>query len=176
MHIERGDGKLTLFFERSADQRAMASLHLLIMGGFVVGLLYGAVYGLLHAPLSHSIPVALFFAGAAAFATWNGSTSLLEPDYTTVFDLKARRVTLTESGLLTRQRGPVPFDEITGLDTRVGAAMGRRSVIAELVLAQGEQWRLGYQVIWVRKASSSDIPGVIAQLREATDLPGRDSD
>ena len=35
MRIERGDGKITLTFERSPDQRAMTTLHMLVMGGFV---------------------------------------------------------------------------------------------------------------------------------------------
>src|ERR1700749_4452250 len=110
MRIERGDDKITLTFDRPPDQRAMTTLHMLVMGGFVVGLLYGAAYGLIHAPLSRSLPVALFFVAYAALAAWNGAVSMFEPDYTTVFDLRARTVTLTESGLVTRQRGPVSFD------------------------------------------------------------------
>jgi hypothetical protein len=176
MRIDRGDGKITLVFERSPDQRAMTSLHMLIMGGFVVGLLYGAVYGLLYAPLSRSLPVALFFIPCAALAAWNGSISLFEPDYTTVFDLAARTVTLTERGGITRQRGPVSFDDVIGVGTRVGAAVSRRSVVAELVLAGGEAWRLGYELIWVRPASTSEIPDMIAHLRELTGLPGGNSD
>jgi len=31
---------------------------------------------------------ALFFVACAAFAGWNGATSLLDPDYTTIFRLR----------------------------------------------------------------------------------------
>jgi hypothetical protein len=175
MHIERGDGRVTLYFEQSPNQQAMAGLHALMMGGFVCALLYGAIYRLLHAPASQSLPVALFFVGCAALAAWNGWTSMLEQNYTTVFDLRARTVTLTEGGIITRQRGPVSFDDIVGVGTRVGFAVKHRSVIAELMLASGDQWRVGYELIWLRPASTSEIPDVIADLRKATGLSGSNS-
>lgn len=176
MRIECSDAKITLTFERSPEQRAAATLHMLFMGGFAAFLLYYAVYGLLYAPISRSLPVALFFVAGAAFAVWNGSTSLLDPDYTTAFDLKARSVTVTESSVITRQRGPVSFDDIIGLGTRVGNENKTRSVIAELALANGERWKLGSDWIWLRPVSASDIPRLIARLRKATGLPREDSD
>jgi len=94
-----GDSKITLTFERSPGQWAAATLHMPFMGGFAAFLRYYALYGLLHAPLSRSLPVALFFVAGAAFAAWNGSTSLLDPDYTAIFDLDARSVTVTESSV-----------------------------------------------------------------------------
>jgi hypothetical protein len=102
--------------------------------------------------------------------------TLLNQDCTTVFDLKARTVTLVKSGLITRTNGPLSFDEIIGLGTRVGFAGRHRSVIAELALADGEQWRLGYELIWLRPVSSSEIPRLIARLRKATGLPGNNAD
>jgi hypothetical protein len=176
MHIERGDGKVTLYFERSPNQQAMAGFHALLMGALVCALLFGAIYRLVHVPPSQSLPIALFFIACAALAAWNGSTSLFESDYATVFDLRARTVILRESGVMTRQHGPVSFDQIIGVRTRVGFALNHRSVIAELMLASGEEWRLGYELIWLRPVSSSDIPDVIARLRKATGLPGCDSD
>jgi hypothetical protein len=116
------------------------------------------------------------FLGCAALAAWNGFSTLLNGNCVTVFDLKARTVTLVKSGLITRTSGPVSFDEIIGLGTRVGFADRHRSVIAELALANGEQWRLGYELIWMRPVSSSEIPRRIAQLRKATGLPGGNAD
>jgi hypothetical protein len=136
----------------------MASLHALVMGGFVLGLLYGAGYAILYAPASRAALVALFFIAGAAFACWNGTSALLEPDYTTVFDLAARTVTLTERSLTRRQRGPVSFDNVAELNATIGYAANRRSVIAVLKLKNGEQWRLGYDYIWVRPASTSNVP------------------
>ena len=163
---------MTLYFERSSNQRAMATLHVLIMGGLAVALLCGAVYKLVHAPFSGSLSTALFLVGCAGFAAWNGATSLLDPDYTTVVDLKARTVTVTETSIITRQRGPVSFDDVVGLGMRVGFAQNHRSVIAELGLSNGECWRLGHELIWLRPSSSSDIPGLIRRLRKATGLAG----
>jgi ABC-type xylose transport system permease subunit len=176
MRIERGDGKITLYFERSPNQRAMATLHVMIMGGLVLGLLSGAMYGLFFATAYNRVSVSLFFIACAGLAAWNGSSSLFDPDYTAVFDLRARTVTLIESGVITHQRGPVSFDDVIGVGTRVGVAASHRSVVAELMLATGEQWRLGYELIRVRPASSSEIPRLIAKLRKLTGLPGGNSD
>ena len=74
-------------FERAPDQRASATLRALFMSGLVVALLYAAVYAILHADPAQSALAVPFFVAGAAFAVWNGTTPLLEPDYTTVFDL-----------------------------------------------------------------------------------------
>jgi hypothetical protein len=47
-----------------------------------------------------------------------------------------------------------------------------RSVIAELTLADGERWRLGYELIWLQPSASSEIPGLIKRLRKATGPAG----
>ena len=172
MHIERGEHSVTLHYERPPNQRAMAMLHGLFMGGFTCFLVFGAVYVLVAARGSNPAGTALLFAACAAFAAWNGATSLLEPDTTAVFDFKARAATLTETSIITRRRGPVSFDEIINLGTRVGFAGNHRSVIAELTLADGECWRLGYELIRLKPSASSEIPGVIKHLRKATGLPG----
>jgi len=171
MDIEHGEGRITLYFERPPNQRAMATLHALLMSGLVCFLLFGAIHLLVAGPASRA-GTALFFVACAAFAGWNGATSLLDPDYTTIFDLKARTVTVTEASIITRQRGPVSFDDIIALDTRVGFASNHRSVIAELTLANGECWRFGYELIWLRPSASSDIPTQIKRLRKATGLAG----
>jgi hypothetical protein len=176
MHIERGDGRIALHFELSTIQQAMTVLFGLVMAGFVVGLLYGCVHAILYATTARALQIVPFFLGCAALATWNGASTLLNQGCTTIFDLKARTVTLIKSGLVTRESGPVSFDEIIGLGTRVGFADRHRSVIAELVLATGEQWRLGRELIWLRPASSSEIPHLIAQVRKATGLAGRNEE
>jgi len=172
MRIEHGDHSVTLHYERPPNLRAMATLHGLFMGGFTCFLLVGAVYVLAASRGSNPAGTALLFVACAAFAAWNGATSLLEPDCTSVFDLKARTATLTESSIITRQRGPVSFDDIVSLGTRVGFAGNHRSVIAELTMADGECWRLGYELIRLKPAASSDIPAVIKRLRKATGLAG----
>jgi hypothetical protein len=172
MRIEHGDHRVTLFFERPPNLRAMATLHALFMGGFTCFLLFGAVYVLVAGRASNAAGTALLFVACAAFAAWNGATSLLDPDYTAVFDLKARTATLTETSIVTRQRGPVSFDDVVSLGTRVGFASNHRSVIAELTLADGECWRLGYELIRLKPSASSEIPGVIKRLRKATGLAG----
>jgi len=172
MHIEHGEHSVALYYERPPNLRAMATLHALFMGGFTCFLLVGAVYVRVGARGSNPAGTALLFVACAAFAAWNGATSLLEPDCTAVFDLKARTATLTESSIITRQRGPVSFNDIVSLGTRVGFASNHRSVIAELTLADGECWSLGYELIRLKPSASSDIPGVIKRLRKATGLPG----
>src|SRR5262249_6306790 len=117
MHIERGEHSVTLHYERPPNQRAMAMLHGLFMGGFTCFLVFGGVYVLVAVLGSNPAGTALLFAACAAFAAWNGAPSLLEPDTTAVFDLKARAATLTETSIITRQRGPVSFDEIINLGT-----------------------------------------------------------
>jgi hypothetical protein len=172
MRIEHGDHRITLYYERPPNLRAMATLHALFMGGFTCFLLLGAVYVLIAARGSNPVGTAVLFVACAAFAAWNGATSLFDPDITTVFDLKARTAALTERSIVTRQRGPVPFDDIVSLGTRVGFASNHRSVIAELTLADGECWRLGYELIRLKPSASSEIPGVIKRLRKATGLAG----
>jgi len=176
MHIERREGSVTLYFELSPSQQAMTILFALVMAGFIIGLLYGCIQAILHATTARALQIVPFFLGCAAFAAWNGVSTLLNQDCTTVFDLGTRTATLTKGGIITRQYGPVSFDEIAGLGTRVGFAERHRSVIAELVLSSGEQWRLGYELIWLRPASSSGIPDLIANVREATGLAGRDEE
>jgi hypothetical protein len=175
MRIERSGGRVTLYFEISPNQQAMTVLFGLVMAGLVIGLLYGCIHTILYAPARVGQVVPLFL-GCAALAAWNGISTLLNGDCVTVFDLKARTVTLVKSGLITRTSGPVSFDEIIGLGTRVGFADRHRSVIAELALANGEQWRLGYELIWLPPVSSSEIPRRVAQLRKATGLPGGNAD
>ncbi len=175
MHLEHDEGSITLCFERSPNQRAMAALHALLMGGLVCLLLFGAIHLLVTAPATRG-GTALFLAACAAFAAWNGATSLLEADYATVFDLKARTVSVTETSIMTRGRGPISFDEVAGLSNRVGFASNHRSVIAELILTNGDTWRLGYELIWLKPSSSSDIPGLIKMARKATGLRGQHSE
>jgi hypothetical protein len=176
MYLERGDGRVTLYFEVSPNQQAMTAVYALVMAGVVIGLLYGCVHAILYAATARALQIVPFFLGCAALAGWNGASTFLNQDCTTVFDLRTRTATLTKSGLITRRCGPVSFDEIVGLGTRVGFADNHRSVIAELMLSSGEQWRLGYELIWLRPVSSSDIPGLIAQLRKATGLAGRNEE
>jgi hypothetical protein len=173
--LRRGD-KIILVFERAPDQRASATLLALFMGGLVVALLYAAVYAILHADPAKSALAVPFLVGCAGFAVWNGTDPLLEPDYTTVFDPAARTVTLTESAWSSRTRGPVLFDDIKALDTRVGYAARRRSVIVWLKLRNGEEWRLGYDAIWVRPATASQFRPLIAKLRAELNLGGEDID
>jgi hypothetical protein len=174
VEIERSGKTITLVFEKPAKQRAMGSLHALMLGGVVCVLLYGAVYAILY--LDNGGTTALLFLGCAAFGTWNALDPLLEPEYTTVFDLKARTVTLTESGWSTRVRGPASFDDVAELSTKGGYAASMRCAIVFLTLNDGEQWRLGYDYIWVRPATTSNLPAMIKKLRHDTGLPGRHTD
>ena len=176
LDLLRRDGKIFLVFERAPDQRAMATLHALFMGGLVVALLYGSVYAILYLDPARSALVVPFFLACAAFAGWNGTAPMLEPDYTTEFDCASRSVTVTEQGFSTRQRGPVSLDDVVGLDTRVGYAASRRSVIVWLVLKNGEEWRLGYDAIWVRPSTASAFGAMIAKLRGELGLGGKDTD
>ena len=176
LDLLRRDGKIILVFERAPDQRASATLQALFMGGLVVALLYSAVYAILHADPAKSALAVPFLIACAGLAVWNGTDPLLEPDYITLFDPVARTATLTESGFSSRTRGPVPFDEISALDTRIGYAVRRRSVIVWLKLKNGEEWRLGYDAIWVRPATVSQFRPLIARLRDELGLSGEDKD
>ncbi len=176
LDLLRRDGKIILVFERGADQRASATLLALFMGGMVAMLVYASVYAILHADPARSALVVPFLVACAGLAIWNAADSMLEPDYTTVFDNAARTVTLTESGFSTRRRGPVSFDAIAALDTRVGYAARRRSVIVWLKLKNGEEWRLGYDAIWVRPATASQFRPLVAKLRGELGLGGEDID
>ncbi len=93
-----------------------------------------------------------------------------------MFDSAARTVTLTESGFSARQRGPVTFDDVAALNTKVGYAASRRSVIVWLKLKNGEECRLGYDAIWVRPASASEFRPLIGKLRGELGLGGEDAD
>ena len=146
------------------------------MSGLVVALLYAAVYAILHAdPAQSALAVPLFVAGAA-FAVWNGPTPCSNRTTPPCLISAARTVTLTESSFSARQRGPVSFDDVAALDTRVGYAASRRSVIVWLKLKNGEEWRLGYDAIWVRPASASEFRPLIAKLRGELGLSGEDAD
>ena len=171
MHIERGDGRITLIFQQSAGQQATSGLYLLVMAGAIGGLLFGCIYVIVVNP-ARIMQVVPLFLGCAAVATVNLASGLRDRDCATLFDLTARTVTCMESGLISRTRGPVSFDEIVGLSTRVGFAQNHRSVIAELTLSNGETWRLGYELTWVRPSSTSDIPRLVAKVRKATGLSG----
>jgi hypothetical protein len=93
-----------------------------------------------------------------------------------VFDSAARTVTLTESGFSARQRGPVSLDDVAVLNTKVGYAASRRSVIVWLTPKNGEEWRLGHDVIWVRPASANEFRPLIGKLRGELGLGGEDAD
>jgi hypothetical protein len=171
MHIDRGDGRVTLIFQQSAAQQATSGIYLLVMAGVACGLLFGCVYVIVVNP-ARVMQVVPLFLGCAALATVNLVSGLRDRDCATLFDLTTRTVTCMESGLISRTRGPVAFGEIVGLSTRVGFAQNHRSVIAELMLANGETWRLGYELIWLRPSSTSDIPHLVAKVRKATGLSG----
>ena len=175
MHIERGDGRITLIFQQSAGQQATSGIYLLVMAAAVCGLLFGCVYVIVVNP-SRIIPVVPLFLGCAGLATANVVSGLRDRDCASLFDLAARTVTCMESGLISRTRGPVSFDGIAERSTRVGFAQNHRSVIAELKLANGETWRLGYELIWLRPSSTSDIPHLVAKVRKATGLAGDHTD
>jgi hypothetical protein len=171
MHIDRGDGKVTLIFQQSAAQQATSGIYLLVMAGAVCGLLFGCVYVIVANP-ARIIPVVPLFLGCAALAAVNVVSGLRDRDCATLFDLTARTVTCMESGAISRTRGPISFNDIAELSTRVGFAQNHRSVIAEMKLANGETWRLGYELIWLRPSSTSDIPHLVAKVRKATGLSG----
>ncbi len=176
LDLLRDDGKITLVFERGPDQRAAATLQALFMGGVIFALLCGCVYAILQLDPARSALVVPLFLVCACLAAWNGFEPQLQPDYTTVFDLVARTATLTESSnFSTHQRGPVSFDDIAGLGTRVNYVARRRSVIVWLLLKNGEEWRLGYDAIWVRPASASQFVPMIAKLRGELGLGGVDA-
>lgn len=176
LDVLHSDGKITLVFERGPDQRAMASLHALLLGGVIATLLYGAGYAILYLEASRAAMIATFFIGCAAFGAWNAIDPLLEPDYTTVFDLAERTVTVTERGWGAIVHGPVPFDAVAGLNTRAGYAASMRCVAIFLSLVDGEEWRLGYDRIWVRPATTSQFRPMIARLRRELGLHGEDAD
>src|SRR4051812_20222250 len=71
------DGKIILAFERSPDQRAMASLQALFVGGMAAALLYGAVYAILYADPSRSALMAPFFIICAGVAPGTASMPCL---------------------------------------------------------------------------------------------------
>jgi len=85
-------------------------------------------------------------------------------------------VTVTERGWSTIVHGPVPFDAVAGLNTRAGYAASMRCVVIFLSLVDGEEWRLGYDAIWVRPATTSQFRPMIARLRRELGLSGDDSD
>jgi len=72
--------------------------------------------------------------------------------------------------------GPVPFDAVAGLNTRASYAASMRCVVIFLNLVDGEEWRLGYDAIWVRPATTSQFRPMIARLRRELGLSGDDSD
>jgi hypothetical protein len=74
MHIERSDGRVTLYFEISPNQQAMTVLFGLAMAGFAIGLLYGCIHTILYAPARIGQVVPLFL-GCSALAAWNGTRS-----------------------------------------------------------------------------------------------------
>jgi hypothetical protein len=177
LDLLRSDGKITLVYNRAPDQRAMATLHAPFMAGITAVLLYVAVLMILHADPAQSALMVPVYIGCAGFAVWNGIEPQLQPDYTTVFDLTARTATVTESNSFsTRQRGPVSFDDIAGLGTRVNYVVHRRSVIVWLLLKNGEEWRLGHDAIWVRPAAASQFVPMIAKLRGELGVSGSDAD
>src|SRR5262249_54730980 len=130
MFVTRSDDRITLHFELSPNQQAMTVIFSLVMAGFVLALLYSCARAILDAAAGRALEIVPFLLGCAALAAYNGISTLLNQDCTTVFDLEARTVTLTRHGLIARQSGPVAFDAITGLGTRVGFADRHRSVIA----------------------------------------------
>jgi len=177
LDLLRRDGKIILVFERGPDQRARATIHSLFMGGITAALLYAAVLVILHTDPANSALMAPFMVGCAGFAVWNGIEPQLQPDYTTVFDPAARTATVTESGSFSsRQRGPVSFDDVAGLGTRIGYVVNRRSVIVWLLLKNGEEWRLGHDAIWLRQATASQFVPMIAKLRGELGLGGKDAE
>src|SRR5215475_12883387 len=121
MHIGRGDGRITLIFQQSAGQQAMSGVYLLVMAGAICALLIGCVYVVVFNP-ARVFPVVPLFLGCAALATVNVVSGLRDRDCATMFDLKARTVTCMESGVISRVRGPISFDAVTALQTRVGFA------------------------------------------------------
>jgi hypothetical protein len=177
LDLLRDDGKITLVYNRAPDQRAMATLHSLFMGGITAVLLYVAVLMILHADPAQSALMVPVCVGCAGFAVWNGIEPQLQPDYTTVFDLTARTATVTESNSFSiRRRGPVSFDDVAGLGTRINYVVNRRSIIVWLLLKNGEEWRLGHDAIGLRQATASQFVPMIAKLRGELGLGGGDAD
>lgn len=172
MILDQTDRTLTLTFERTDWQRLSGSLYGAGMTVLGAVLAYLAVRVLLVMPNTSAILLVALFTAGAALSWFNAATALLEADCRTVFDLAARQVMLIRTGLFSRQHGPVPFEDIAELSAREGFIGSGRMLIAKLRLRSGAQWRIGYDTIWVRPATVSDIPELLQKVRLATGLPG----
>ncbi|WP_152539817.1 hypothetical protein [Afipia sp. P52-10] len=174
MILQQTDRTLTLIFERTDWQRLSGTLYGFGMAALGALLLYLAVRVLVVMPNTSALALVALFIAGAALAGFNAVTTLLEADCRTDFDLIARKIVLTKTGLFSRRHGPVPFEEVTELSAREGFIGSGRMLIAGLQLRNGIQWRIGYDVIWVRPASISNIPDLLQRVRLVTGLPGID--
>lgn len=174
MILNQTDRTLTLVFERTDWQRLSGNLYGFGMATLGAVLSYLAVRVLLVMPNTSALLLVVLFTAGAGLSWFNAATALLETDCRTVFDLAARQVMLVRTGWLSKQHGPVPFEEIAELSAREGFIGSGRMLIAKLRLRSGAQWRIGYDTIWVRPTTVSDIPDLLQKVRLATGLPGAD--
>lgn len=170
--LNQTDRTLTLIFERTDWQRLSGNLYGFAMAGLGALLLYLAVRVMIALPNTSAMLLVFLFIAGTVLAWFNAGSALLETDCRTEFDLGDRKVMLTRTGWLSRQHGPFPFDEIAELSAREGFIGSGRMLIAGLRLRSGPQWRIGYDTIWVRPTSVSDIPELLQRVRLATGLPG----
>lgn len=174
MILNQTDRTLTLVFERTDWQRLSGNLYGFGMAALGALLSYLAIRVLVVMPNTSALLLVVLFTAGAALSWFNAATALLEADCRTVFDLAARQVMLIRTGLFSQQHGPVPFEDIAELSAREGFIGSGRMLIAKLRLRSGTQWRIGYDYIWVRPTTVSDIPDLLQKVRLATGLPGAD--
>lgn len=172
MILNQTNRTLTLVFERTDWQRISGNLYGFGMAALGVLLAYLAVRVLVTLPNASAMSLVVLFPAGTAFAWFNAGSAFLEADCRTEFDLENRTVTLTKTGWLPRQHGPFPFDDIAELSAREGFIGSGRMLIASLRLRNGTKWRIGYDYIWVRPTTVSDIPDLLQRARLAIGLQG----
>jgi hypothetical protein len=163
---------LTLIFTRTDWQRISGNLYGFGMAALGLLLAYLAVRVLVALPNPSALSLVILFVAGTAFAWFNAGSALLEADCRTDFDLETRTVTLTKTGWLSPRHGPFRFEDIAELSAREGFIGSGRMLIASLRLRDGRQWRIGYDYIWVRPTTVSDIPDLLQRVRLAIGLQG----